>query len=246
MRNVLLVARRELQAYVTTLLGYIIGCAVLWADGMLFNWYVLTGGPQLSTRVLEGFFYIAAGTTMIASIFLSMRLLAEERQTGSLVLLMTSPVREWEIVLGKFLSALAFLGGITLLSVYMPLLIFVNGRVSVGHIISGYLGLMLLGGASLAIGLLGSALGAAVPRFRVVTALVASSVMMLFMLLAWKGSEVSEPPLDQLFQYLALYNKHFVPFQSGIVGLSHVLYYLSVMFLFLLASTKVLEARRWR
>lgn len=246
MRNVLLVARRELQAYVTTLLGYIIACAMLWADGMLFNWYVLTGGPQPSTRVLEGFFYIAAGTTMISSIFLSMRLLAEERQTGSLVLLMTSPIKEWEIVLGKFLSAMTFLGGITLLSVYMPLLIFVNGRVSIGHIVSGYLGLMLLGGAALAIGLLGSALGAAMPRFRVVTALIVSSVMLLFMLLAWKGSEVSDPPLDQLFQYLALYNKHFLPFQRGIVGLSHVVYYISVIFFFLLASAKVLEARRWR
>ncbi len=246
MKNVLLITKRELQAYFTTLLGYIVAAGVLWADGILFNWYVLTRGAQQSTRVLEGFFYIAAGTTMIACIALSMRLLAEERQTGSLVLLMTSPVKEWEIVLGKFFSSLTFLGGIMALSVYMPALIFVNGRVSVGHIFAGYLGLMLLGGASLAIGMLGSALGAAVPRFRVVTALFISILMMLFMVLAWKGSEVSDAPLDAFFQYIALYNKHFVPFQRGILGLSHVAYYLSVIFFFLLAATKVLEARRWR
>jgi ABC-2 type transport system permease protein len=241
MRNVLLITRRELGAYLTTPLGYIIAAAVLLADGLLFNWLVLGAEPQPSTRVLEKFFYIASGTTMIASVFLAMRLLAEERQTGSLVLLMTSPIKESEIILGKFLSAWAFLGMMTVTSVYMPLLIFVNGRVSIGHIVSGYLGLMLLGGAALSIGLLGSAL----TRHQVL-AVVLSTLMLLFMLAAWLGSAVSEPPLDAFFQYLALYNKHFVPFQQGILGLSHLIYYASIMFFFLLAATKVMEARRWR
>ncbi len=241
MRNVLLIARRELGAYLTTPLGYIIAAAVLLADGLLFNWLVLGAEARPSTTVLEQFFYISSGTTMIASVFLSMRLLAEERQTGSLTLLMTSPARESEIVLGKFLSAWAFLGMFTLVSVYMPALIFVNGRVSIGHIVSGYLGLMLLGGAVLSIGLLGSAL-----TKHQVLAVVLSALMVVFLLAAWLGSAVSEPPMDQFFQYLALYNKHFVPFQQGILGLSHVIYYVSVMFFFLLASIKVLEARRWR
>jgi ABC-2 type transport system permease protein len=241
MSNMLLIVRRELQAYLTTPLGYIIAAAVLLAEGLLFNWLALGGEPKPSTGVLEGFFHLAAGTTMIASVFLSMRLLAEEQQTGSLVLLMTSPAREREIVVGKWLAALIFLTGINVVSLYMPLLIFVNGHVSVGHILSGYLGLLLLGGAALAIGLLGSSL----TRHQVL-AVILSGLILVFLVLAWLGSSVSEPPMDQLFQYLALYNKHFVPFRQGVLGLSHVVYYLSVTFFFLLAATKVLEARRWR
>ncbi len=88
-----------------------------------------------------------------------MRLLAEERQTGTLVLLTSSPIQDWEIVLGKFLSAFIFLALITLAcTVYMPLLIFVNGKISVGHLAAGYLGLLLLGSATLAIGTFGSAI----------------------------------------------------------------------------------------
>jgi ABC-2 type transport system permease protein len=241
MSQILLIARRELRAYLTTPLGYVIAAAVLLAEGLLFNWLVLGGQARASTVVLETFFYIAAGTTMIASAFVSMRLIAEERQTGSLVLLMTSSARESQIVLGKWLGAMGFTALVNLASVYMPLLIFVNGRVSLGHIASGYVGLLLLSGASLAIGMLGSA----VTRYQVL-AVVVSALMILFMVLAWLGSNVSQPPLDQLFQHLALYNKHFVPFQQGVVGLSHVVYYVSVTYFFLLASTKVLEARRWR
>ena len=241
MRNVLLIARRELAAYLTTPMGYVIVGAVLLADGLLFNWFVLGGEPKPSTLVLEGFFRIASGTTMIAAIPLSMRLLAEDRQTGAIVLLQTSPIREVEIVLGKYLSAVAFLGTMTLLSVYMPLLVMVNGRVSGGHILAGYGGLLLLGGAALAVGLFGSALS----RSQVVAA-ISSALMLMLLVLMWMGARVSSPPLDRLFEYLALHNKHFLPFEQGIVGLSHFVYYGSVIFFFLLAATKVLEARRWR
>ena len=241
MRNVLLIARRELAAYLTTPMGYVIVGAVLLADGLLFNWFVLGGQARPSTEVLEGFFRIASGTTMIAAVPLSMRLLAEDRQSGAIVLLQTSPVREVEVVLGKYLSAVAFLGGMTLLTAYMPLLVLVNGRVSAGHIAAGYLGLLLLGAAALAIGILGSALA----RSQVVAA-VTSALMLLTMVLMWMGSRVSGPPLDRVFENMALHNKHFLPFEQGILGLSHVVYYGSVVFFFLLATTKVLEARRWR
>ena len=101
---------------------------------------------------------ISFGTTAFASVFISMRLLAEERQTGTLVLLTSSPVHDWEIVLGKYLSALAFLAIVTIASVYIPALIMVNGKVSFGHLFAGYLGVLLVGSATLAIGVFGSAL----------------------------------------------------------------------------------------
>src|SRR5512141_1390464 len=123
MSATLLIARRELGAYLRTMSGYIIAAAVLLVDGILFNAFAL--GAQTdkhSAEVLSDFFYVSSGTTMIAAVFLSMRLLAEERQTGTLVLLTSSPVRDREIVWGKFISALAFLALITLATSFMPAL----------------------------------------------------------------------------------------------------------------------------
>src|SRR3954470_24597108 len=144
MRATLLIARRELSAYLRSMTGYIIAAAVLIVDGLLFNAFALGGPDKLSAEVLSLFFYFSSGTTMIASIFISMRLLAEERQTGTLVLLTSSPVQDWEIVFGKFLSAFIFMALITLATIYMPLMVMVNGKISFGHLAAGYLGLLLL------------------------------------------------------------------------------------------------------
>jgi ABC-2 type transport system permease protein len=147
----LLIARREFYAYLRSPLGSALTAAVLLIDGLWFHFEGMSR-TLLSAEVLQQFFYGASGTTMIAGIVLSMRLLAEERQTGTLTLLNTSPVRDSEIVAGKFLSAFAVIVLMTVLSIYMPLLILVNGKVSWGHVAVGYLGLLLLGATAIAIG----------------------------------------------------------------------------------------------
>src|ERR1700690_475628 len=158
MNATLLIARRELGTYLRSMTGYIIAALLLLVDGLLFNIYAIGGDDKLSAKVLEQFFYTTSGFTMIASVFLSMRLLAEERQTGTIVLLMSSPVGEAEIVLGKFLSGITFLAMVLALTLFMPLLVLVNGKIAPGHLVAGYLGLLLLGSAAMAIGTLGSTL----------------------------------------------------------------------------------------
>lgn len=237
----LLIARRELAAYLRTFHGYVIIAAVLAVDGLLFNSFVLGGPSKRSAEVLSSFFWILSGTTMIASVFISMRLLAEERQSGTLALLYSSPVHDREIVLGKFLSALAFLGLITLATFFMPLLVMVNGKVSFGHIAAGYLGLMLLGSASLAVGTFGSALA----RNQVLAAII-SGCLLVSLLVIWFLARVTERPLADVFTALALHGQHFQPFQSGLVHVRDVVYYLLVTYVGLFAATRVLEARRWR
>ncbi len=241
MKNVLLIMRRELASYLKSPMGYIIVAAVLCIDGLLFNAYALGGRAKLSSEVLELFFYFSSGTAMIASVFLSMRLIAEEKQTGTLALLYTSPVRDWEIVLGKFLSAYIFFALMTLLTIYMPLLIFVNGKVSLGHIAGGYLGLLLLGGASLAIGLFGSA----VAKNQLV-AVVITATMVVAMLLLWLVARVTEEPVRDVLSYMALHGKHFLNFQRGVLHSRDVIFYLSLIYVFLLLTSHVLSARRWR
>jgi ABC-2 type transport system permease protein len=241
MRPILLVAKRELLGYLRSPFGYIVLAAMLLIDGLLFYGFALTGGPRLSADVLRDFFFYSSGTTAVASVLLSMRLFAEERQTGTLVLLTTSPLREAEVVLGKFLAAFGFIGLMTSLTVYMPLLIFVHGKVSVGHILVGYLGLLMIGAATLAIGLFASALAPT----QVLAAIVGAAILGALYLL-WIVARVTDPPISSFLAAAALHNEQFRPFMTGIVDAGNVTYYVGVTATFLLAATKTLEARRWR
>jgi ABC-2 type transport system permease protein len=237
---VALIVRRELAAYFRSPLGFIILSTVLLLDGLLFNAYALGAGERRSSSVLMLFFFYSSGTTMVASLVISMRLLAEERQTGSAALLLAAPLKEWEIIAGKFLSAWIFLAIITVATVYMPMLIFVNGSVTAGQIVAGYLGLLLLGATAIAIGTLGSTLA---PN-QIVATLLSSGMLVLLLVLWWVGS-VTAPPLSTISVYAALYPKHFPPFMSGVISTANVLYYASATYLFLELAVRALEARRW-
>ena len=240
MRAILLIARRELGGYLRTMSGYVIIAVVLAVNGLLFNAGAMSGDKR-SAEVLSQFFWWSSGITMIASVFVSMRLLAEERQSGTLALLYSSPVRDSEIVVGKYLSGLAFLALMVGCSIYMPLLVMVNGKVSLGHVAAGYLGLMLLGSAALAVGTFGSALA----KNQVLAAIV-SGCLLAVLTAAWILASITERPLSDVFTAMALHGQHFQPFQLGLIHLRDVVYYLMVTYVALFAATRVLEARRWK
>jgi ABC-2 type transport system permease protein len=241
MSNIGIIARRELAGYFRTPSGYLIAAATLLVQGLLFNTRALGSGEKYSSQVLIDFFLNSSGTTTIAAVLLTMRLFAEERQAGTLVLLFTSPVRESEIVMGKFLSALGVLALLVLSSAYLPALIFVNGKVSLGHIAAGYLGLLLVGSATLALGLLGSAMA----RTQIMAGVLAAVFIFVFFL-AWALSRVVEPPLSDVIASFSLYEKHFFPFMRGLVQLSDVVYYLGLTYVALLASIRVVQSQRWQ
>ena len=240
MNIVWLIIKRELSAYLRTWTGYIVAALILLVDGLLFNALAM-GGEKLSAEVLRQFFFYTSGLVMVASIFISMRLIAEEKQTGTLVLLTSSPVRDWEIILGKFLSGFIFLSMIILLTGFMPALIMINGKLAFGQIAAGYLGLLLYGGASLAIGTLGSSL----TRSQLLAVIVTAS-MMAAMVLMWMLALITDRPFNELFQALAIFQRHQPPFQVGVIHLRDIVYYLALMYFALFTSIRVLEARRWR
>ncbi len=241
MRNALLVAGRELRAYLRSPLGYVIAAAALLIDGIWFYGRALGSGARMSADVLFEFFYGATGTTMLAALILSMRLLAGEREGGTIVLYTTAPIRDAELVAGKFLAALGVLAGITALTVYMPLLIFVNGRVSGGHILVGYLGVLLLAASALAIGVFASALA----RSQVI-AIIVSALILGTLVLLWVVARETDPPLNTLLSSLAIHHNRQRAFMTGVLRLENVVFYLAVTYFFLLAAVKTLEARRWR
>jgi ABC-2 type transport system permease protein len=241
MSNVWLIAVRELRSYLRSPLGYIVAAAMMLIDGLWFQVKALGAGPRLSADVLSEFFYGASGTTMIAAIVLSMKLIAQERERHTLVLLNTAPVRDSEIVLGKYLSLLILLSLVNVATVYMPLLIFVNGRVSIGHIVVGYVGILLLGAASIAIGVFASALA----RTQVV-AVILGAVILGIMVLLWMAAKVADPPISDFLASLAIHNERQRSFMIGVLRLENVVYYAMLAYFFLLAAVKTLEARRWR
>jgi ABC-2 type transport system permease protein len=241
MNSILLIARRDLGAYLFGLTGYVIVAAVLFLNGLAFQTIALGGGPQYSHTVLEQFFYFTWGFTVVVSLLLTMRSIAEERQYGTDVLLHTAPVTDAQIVLGKYLAAMGVITLFLALTVYMPALIFVNGKVSIAHIGVGYLGMWLTGSAAAAIGIFGSSL------FRSqVAAVIISGVITVTLIMCWKLSELAEPPFTDVIAYTALFNKHFVPFQTGRIVTSGIVFYASLTFVFLMLTTRILEGRRWQ
>ena len=241
MRAVMLLARRELGALLNTPWGWVILAFVLLIDGLLFNVFAMGGREKYSADVLSEFFYFSSGTTMIAGILLTKRLIAEERQTGTIVILETAPISEAGVVLGKFLGAWTFLAFITLLTAYMPALIFVHGKVSVAQILTGYLGLLSLGAATVAIGTFASALAK-----NQLLAAVLGGGMLVLLLLGWMLGQVTEPPVSEIFSYSALWDRHFQPFKDGRINTEGLVFFMSITWGALLLATRAMQARRWR
>ncbi len=241
MKAILLLIQRELKSYFDTSWGWTIFALVLILNGVMFNAFALGTRERYSADVLSDFFYFSSGTTMIAGILLTMRLIAEERQTGTLTLLQTAPIRSVDIVLGKFFGAFLFLTLITLATAYMPALIFVHGKVSLGQILVGYVGLLSLGAATIAIGTFSSAIA----RNQLLAAVVGAGIL-VFILLGWMMGQVTEAPLNGIFSYTAIFDRHFQPFMKGRLNTEGLVYFASMCFAFLLLAVRSMQLRRLR
>jgi ABC-2 type transport system permease protein len=241
MRATSIIYRRELGTYLRSPYGWVIASLLLLLFGLLFQGFAMRG-EMLSAYVLERYFYVASGIPLVAGVLLSFRLLSEERQNHSMVLLNTSPVRDSEIVVGKFLAALTFLAVVLALSVYMPILIKVNGKITAAQVVIGYVGMLLLGAATLAIGLFASAL----TRQQLIAAVVAAALVVVACFIHLLGGAV-DPPFKDVLEQIDLWWVHYqYGFMKGILNLKDVAYYLAATYFFLLLSIKTLEAKRWQ
>jgi ABC-2 type transport system permease protein len=241
MRATSIIYRRELGTYLRSPYGWVIASVLLLLFGLLFQGFAMSG-EMLSAYVLERFFYVASGIPLVGGVLLSFRLLSEERQNHSMVLLNTSPVRDSEIVLGKFFAALTFLAIVLALSVYMPILIKVNGKITAAQVVVGYFGMMLLGAATLAIGLFASAM----TRQQLIAAVVAAALVVVMCFIHLLGGKV-DPPLKDVLEQIDLWWVHYqYGFMKGILNLKDIIYYVAATYFFLLLSIKTLEAKRWQ
>jgi ABC-2 type transport system permease protein len=204
-----------------------------------FQWFNLFATGQAAAN-LFGLF----GPMQIILLFLmpaiTMRLFAEEQATGTIELLLTSPVREWEIVIGKYLGALTLWAGILILTMWNVVLLFIYGQPDIGPILTGYIGLFLTGAAFLAVGTMCSTF----TKNQIVAWVVGIGIG-LFVLLLPNIAGGAPPPADVILRYLG-YSQHYSQFVQGLIELRDVIYYLSFIALFLFLTTRSLETRRWR
>ena len=237
MRIIQAVAWKEIQVYFGNPMAYIVGLIFLAVTGFFF---VLDLGNPFPEASLGNFYLGATIVLILLAPALTMRLLAEEQKLGTIELLLTAPVRDWEIILGKYLASLVFLLSMIALTLYYPLLLFLFADPDPGPIYSGYLGLVLYSAAALSIGILTSTLTS-----NQIVAFVVAAGILLMMFFAGAGANVVGGFWSTLVNEIGM-RSHFTDFDRGVIDTKHVIYFLSVTTFFLFLSIRALESRRWR
>ena len=237
MRTIRAVAFKEIQIYFSSPVAYIVALIFMALSGVFF---VIDLGNPFPEASLSNFFQGATVILIPLAPALTMRLLAEEQKLGTIELLLTSPVRDWEVILGKYLASFVFLLFLLSLTSYYVILLLVFATPDPGPIYSGYLGLILYGAAALAVGILTSTL----TSNQIIAAVVGTGILVV-MYAASFISEVATGVWTTILEQLG-FRSHFLDFERGIIDSTHIVYFVTVTALFLFLSIRALESRRWR
>ena len=238
--NVLAIAGRDLVALFVSPIGWVVaGLFVFLVSGFGFIATVLAG--QQAT--MDGVFGVITNFLMVVLIpVLTMRVLAEERSRGTLELLLTSPVRDWELAVAKWLGA--FLFYVLLLAttlVYVVILRWYRADLDLGLMAATYIGLVLVGAAAVAIGVLASSL----TRNQIIAFFIAMVALLFFWYAGYVIGFFVAPPANLFFEYVGGFNR-FQSFMLGQAAMRDIVYWLSLIAGTLFLTTRVLASRRWR
>ncbi|OLB03291.1 MAG: hypothetical protein E6K58_04450 [Nitrospirae bacterium] len=256
MTSVNAILAKELRSYFVSPVVYVVGAVFLLIFGVLSYLAVVNAGTQavrmmqiqgaaaqlnLNDLVFRPTFYSAAIVILLVLPILTMRLFAEERKLRTFELLMTSPIRLNEVVIGKFLGAyLIFLGMLALTGI-VPLILSVFSSFDWRPVLTGYLGLALMGALFLATGLFASAL----TENQIVAAFLSFGLLILVWLLGALGSVLGDNPIGNTISYLS-FIEHYDRLVRGLVDTKDLIYYVSGMVLMLFLAHRVVESQRWR
>lgn len=232
--------RRELYFYFNSPVAYIFIDVFLIVTGVLF----FTTFFEAGQADLRSYFIMLPWVFLFFVPAVTMRLWAEERKLGTMEVIMTLPVRDWEVMLGKFLASFAFL--IITLALSFPLALIVYRTAQVppdgGPIWGGYLGATLMGGAFLAVGIYFSSL-----TENQIIALIITIVFLAVLLLIGNPIFLEKlPPLVQPFFAFISIGGHFDSIGRGVIDFRDILYYASLIFFFLFLTMRSVESRKWR
>ena len=235
-RNTWIFCQRELKSYFNSPIAYIVITIFLLISG----WFFFNSLFLINQTSLRGLFSIIPFIFMFFAPAISMRLISEEKRSGTIEVLVTLPVKDWEIILGKYLSALILLSTGVLLTLAYALTLSFMGNLDEGALVGGYLGLILVGATYLAVGVFTSSL----TRNQVV-AFVVSFVIVFLLFMLDKVVMFFPGFLASFLEYLSV-DYHFSNIVRGVIDSRDVIYYISVIFFFLILSVRSLESRRGR
>ena len=237
MKNTLFIAWKETRTYFVSPMAYVIMAVY----AVLASYYFVTSiSGVLPEATIRGYIIPSTLIFVLLSPLITMRLLAEEQKLGTLELLMTSPVRDYEIVLGKFLAALASLVSILIPTSYLILLLVWFGTPDIGPVLSGYLGLILFGMSTLSVGLFASSLSGN----QIVASVIAMGILLILSVIDLASIYVSGVFAEIVLQ-ISITN-HFQGFARGIVDTHDFVFYVIFTIFMLFLTVKSLESRRWR
>ena len=237
MRTTWLIAGKEFRSHLTSPMTYVVVGIFLLLTGFFFiNYLKDTNYGDTSIR---GFVNQGSLLLLLFAAMLTMRLMAEEKKLGTWELLLTAPVRDTEVVLGKFLGTLGLMVVMLAFTLYYPLLLVIFGDPDIGPIITSYVGLFLLGSAALSVGIFASSLSSN----QIVAAVVSGALLFALWFVGMAASYRPEA-LGEVIQSLSL-SHHFEDFYRGIIDTRAIVYYLSVTALFLFLTIRSLETGRW-
>jgi ABC-2 type transport system permease protein len=237
------VFRREMGGYFASPVAYLIAAAFLLVTGLIFN-NDLTVALGSRPANLAAVPQLLAFAMVFFAPLLTMRLLAEESREGTMELLLTAPVQDGSIVIGKFLSAWVFYTILLIIPfvVYQIIIQNTGNFPDMGHAVSAYLGIWLYGGAALSVGLMFSA----VTDNQVIAAFLSMSFLLLMWLGDLAGQIVGSVELANLVRKLTLQGHFSASFAAGIFRAEDVAYYAGIIVVMLFITIRIVESRRWR
>jgi ABC-2 type transport system permease protein len=240
----LTVCARELRSYFTSFVGFALLAVYLVLAGYFFYsdliFFILFGGYILPTGLWQYYFLDLRLVTLLVLPLVTMRLFAEERKLGTIELLWTYPVRDYEIVLGKFLAAWLFFLAMAAPTLVGPAAFYQLHQFELGPLLAAYLGLVLLGTAFVACGMFVSSL----TENQVVSAMVTYGLLVFFWFMTW-NEEVASDRLITVLLRLSLFDRFF-NFTRGVIDTKDVVFFALFIGLFFFFTLLSLGSRKWR
>jgi ABC-2 type transport system permease protein len=252
--NILAIAQKELKAYFASPIAYVI--IGLFALVFGFFYYIgvaffvqqsaqmmgLQGGPtqNVNEQVIRPMFLNASVILLFVLPMITMRTYSEEKRSGTIELLLTSPLTDVQIIMGKFLGAMALYTAMLAVTLIHIGVMFALGDPEWKPVATSYLGLLLMGGTFIAIGLLISSL----TKNQIIAVMGTFAVVLLGWIINW-ASTLAGPTGREILDYAGITN-HLEDFTRGIIDTKHVIYYVSLITFALFLTARSVDSERWR
>ena len=254
MNNMLAIAHKELKSYFASPIAYI----VIGFFSLLFGYFFYAlllyferqslqfaglGAQQtlnVNDQLIRPVFLNASVILLFVLPMVTMRTYAEEKRSGTIELLLTAPLTDFQIIMGKFLGAMALYAAMLAITIIHMALLFAFGNPELLPIVTAYLGLLLMGGCFVSVGLLISSL----TKNQIVAGMITFAVFLLLWVINWIGS-FTGPTTQDVLNYLSI-TDHLDDFTKGIIDTKHLVYYVSFIAFGLFLTARSVDTERWR